>query len=65
MTISDEERDDAFKKFFDLVGPIAGSFARVYRLPIHEVEDLKQAGYIGLLSAAKCQGKKLIRTSPH
>jgi hypothetical protein len=40
MTISDEERDDAFKKFFDLVGPIAGSFARVYRLPIHEVEDL-------------------------
>jgi RNA polymerase sigma factor (sigma-70 family) len=58
-SISDKERDCAFYKFSGLIGPIACRFAQEYRLPSHEVEDLKQAGAIGLLNAAARQGDKL------
>jgi len=58
-TVPVEERDRAFDKYSHLTGPIASKFIRVYKLPRREIEDLKQIGYVGLLSAANRQGDKL------
>jgi RNA polymerase sigma factor (sigma-70 family) len=59
--VPDKERDRVFEKFSHLIGPIAGRFVQIYRLPKDQTEDLEQEGSIGLLNAARCQGGKLTR----